>query len=184
MLVKRLLDTDLNDERVMRSTVTLTIYSSLNSAELYRKGHASLQSLFVDVAESNATLPRRHELIGVCKQVFKHQEHTHPLPKTLRDIRRELHSIAGIKPEWIQFWCMELNLTIELNSIQSNDSLCRFFFELNPQFQEPSYTLLKRLFRAKEETLPTWEDWEYDLQEAKWHEKPGWRLLFMEPQTA
>ena len=148
---------------------------------LYRKGHASLQSLFVDVAESNATLPRRHELIGVCKQVFTHREHTHTQQKTLRDIQAgQLRSIAGIKPEWIQFWCKKLDLTIELNSVESSDSLCRFFFELNPQFQEPSYTLLKRLLKAKENALPSWTDWEYDLQEAKWHEKPGWRLLFIE----
>lgn len=148
---------------------------------LYSQGHAPLQPIFVDIVDKLQHSPQRTELLTICKKIFTFESHTHPLPQVLKQISAEnLQSISGIEPKWVRFWARELNLQMELSSIEHNDALCRFFFQLQPTEQQPSPRLLVRLLKEKTLGSPTWTDWANDLQEAKWDGLAGWRVLFME----
>lgn len=147
---------------------------------LYQQGHQPLQTLFVEVA-TQTTMPHHQALVEVGKQILQQEKHTHPLPKALRAIQtRQLQSVVGLEPSWLQFWLKELDLTIHLDDIYTKETLCDFFFALSPRQQEPPLALLNRLFKERSQDSTVWHSWKERIQSLQWQNGVGWRLLFME----
>ena len=148
--------------------------------ELYQQGHTTLQKIFVEVA-TDSSLPHHSTLIAICKNILRQETHCHPLPSALKQIQQKrLQTIQDLMPKWISFWLSHLPFTIHLSDIEHDDTLCAFFFSMQPSFQPPSPTLLERLLSESMGKSVTWKHWCEMLVNQQWDTKPGWRLLFME----